>query len=272
MKKIFLIGLLALGLAHKSEAQLISNGNFEFWPSGCPYNISPNSWTNFSTQLGPDQAGNCAGTVLSVQGNSHMNLVWHSAIGLIEGAKQIVQGLIIGRTYHLNFYAINDQGLYSYGDPAFLEIYLDSTVIFTTPELVSGGSWTSYSIQFTANSNSKTIGFKIKPGSTGTSGSVGIDSVTLFNPNSSNNLVNDHIINIYPNPFHSTATIQSAVHLNQASIVMYHAVGQQVNQWDHISGQNISISRENLPQGLYFICIKEGNKILAIEKVNIVDR
>ena len=74
-------------------AQVINNPSFELWPTtSCPYNVAPTGWTNYSTSLGPDQAGTCAGTIVSQQGNSHMNLVWYTGSALAEGARQLITG------------------------------------------------------------------------------------------------------------------------------------------------------------------------------------
>ena len=39
----------------------------------------------------------------------------------------------------------------------------------------------------------------------------------------------------------------------------------------NISGKTISLSRVNLPSGIYFIRITEENKIIAVEKLIITD-
>lgn len=272
MKTKLLIGLIALCITNNSNGQIIVNGNFELWPSGCPYNIAPNNWTNFSTSLGPDQAGSCAGTVISYQGSSHMNLVWYSSNGLFEGANQAITGLTIGTIYQMGFYAINDQGLYSFGDPVILDVYLGSSVIFSTPELFSGGAWTAYSLNFTATSTSETIGFKVKAGISGTSGSVGVDAVTINNPTSVKTMVQDNEIKIYPNPFYSSTTLQTDKPLKNASLTVYNSFGQTVKQIDNLAGQTIVFYRDNLPSGLYFVRLKEENKIIAADKLVITDQ
>jgi hypothetical protein len=70
-----------------------------------------------------------------------MNLVWWSGTGLLEGAAEAITSLVPGNSYQVSFHAINDQGLYSYGDPAFLEASINGDVLLTTPELFSGQPW-----------------------------------------------------------------------------------------------------------------------------------
>ena len=207
LKKTIITLVAGLLLTVTSQGQTLTNGDFESWPSGCPYNVAPDGWTNFSTSLGPDQAGSCAGTVTSYHGTSHMNLVWYSGSGLIEGAVQTITGLTPGASCEVNFYAINDQGLYSYGDPVILDVYLDNGLFYSTPELLSGGNWTSYTILFTASATHQTLGFKVRDGSTGTSGSVGVDYVTLNGTLNTNDLSQANDFNIYPNPFQNEVIV-----------------------------------------------------------------
>jgi len=260
--------LAVLITASTSIGQTLINGDFESWPSGCPYNVAPDGWTNFSTSLGPDQAGSCAGTVTSHQGSSHMNLVWYSVNGLNEGAIQTITGLTAGASYEINFYAINDQGLYSYGDPAFLDVYLDNAVIYSTPELISGGNWTSYTVLFIASATTHSIGFKVRDGSTGTSGSVGVDAVSINGSQSSNNLLLENKFEIYPNPFNNelTVTIPEQT-FSDASISIHNTLGQTVFDKQYFKNESKkTIDMKMLPGGIYFIDLMVDGKI-SIRKI-----
>jgi hypothetical protein len=44
-----------------------------------------------------------------------------------------------------------------------------------------------------------------------------------------------------------------------------------VKQVTNISGNNVTLARENLSSGLYFIRLTEENKIIAAEKLIIID-
>ena len=277
MKKIsfnaiqLIVMVLLFTMCTSVQGQVIVNGDFELWPAGCPYNVAPNGWTNFSTSLGPDQAGTCAGSVVSHQGNSHMNLVWYSSNGLKEGATQMISGLTIGAVCEIEFYAINDQGLYSFGDPAILDFYVDSTVVFTTPELFSGGAWTAYTVSFTPTATSQKIGFRVKYGTSGTSGCVGIDAVSVLNPTGTEDISGERELRVYPNPFSTSATVQTDKTLNNAMLTLYDAFGRQVLQMDNITGRSITLQRENLATGVYSIRLTEGNKLLATQRILITE-
>lgn len=76
---------------------------------------------------------------------------------------------------------------------------------------------------------------------------------------------------IFPNPFISSTTIRTIDNLNNASLAVCNSYGQMVKQVNNISGQTVSLSRDNLPIGLYFIRLTEGDKIIAVEKLGITD-
>jgi hypothetical protein len=79
------------------------------------------------------------------------------------------------------------------------------------------------------------------------------------------------IFSIFPNPFISSTTIQTINNLKNATLTICNAYGQIVKQVKNISGQTVSLSRENLPSGLYFIRLTEEDKIMSVEKLIITD-
>lgn len=83
--------------------------------------------------------------------------------------------------------------------------------------------------------------------------------------------ITKNVFSIFPNPFGSTATIQTNGNLKNATLTICNTYGQIVNQIIHITGKQVHISRNNLPSGLYFILLTEENKIMAVEKLVIID-
>lgn len=79
------------------------------------------------------------------------------------------------------------------------------------------------------------------------------------------------IFSIFPNPFISSTTIQTIGNLKNATLTICNSYGQTVKQVKNISGQTISVSRDNFPSGLYFIRLTEENRITAVEKLIIGD-
>jgi len=82
---------------------------------------------------------------------------------------------------------------------------------------------------------------------------------------------NKDIFSVFPNPFISSTTIQTIGTLQNATLTIYNSFGQAIKQVKNISGQTVSISRDNLASGLYFIRLTEENKIIAVEKLIITD-
>ena len=87
-----------------------------------------------------------------------------------------------------------------------------------------------------------------------------------FNADSINNT-----LSIFPNPLVSSATIQANANLNNATLTIYNSYGQALKQIKNISGQTVSLSRNNLPRGLYFLGLTEENKIIGVKKLIITD-
>jgi hypothetical protein len=80
----------------------------------------------------------------------------------------------------------------------------------------------------------------------------------------------EETISVYPNPFCSETTLQSDKVFKDATLTIYNLYGQTVKQIKNISGQTITLYRDNLPGGLYFINLTQGNKTFT-DKLVIAD-
>jgi hypothetical protein len=78
-------------------------------------------------------------------------------------------------------------------------------------------------------------------------------------------------ISIFPNPFSSTTTLQTDEFFKNATLTVHNSLGQTVKQIKNISGQTVTLSRDNLPSGLYFLRLTEENKTIAVDKLVITD-
>jgi uncharacterized repeat protein (TIGR03803 family) len=76
---------------------------------------------------------------------------------------------------------------------------------------------------------------------------------------------------ISPNPFSGQTTLQANDRFENASLVIFNSIGQLVKQMDDLSGETIIFDRDNLPEGLYFIRLTQGNKVIAMDKLLITD-
>src|ERR1051325_5159377 len=66
---------------------------------------------------------------------------------------------------------------------------------------------------------------------------------------------------ISPNPFSTLTTLQTSISLDNATLILFNSFGEQVKQLENISGNEIILQIENLPSGLYFIQLKEKDKV-----------
>jgi hypothetical protein len=76
---------------------------------------------------------------------------------------------------------------------------------------------------------------------------------------------------IHPNPFSITTTLQTDKALEDATLVVFNFFGQVVKQINNLSGQEIVLHRDNLPGGLYFVRLMQGDEVIATEKLIITD-
>jgi hypothetical protein len=76
---------------------------------------------------------------------------------------------------------------------------------------------------------------------------------------------------IFPNPFTSQTTLQIDKSLANSSLTLYNSLGQQVKQVNNISGQTVTLHRDNLPSGLYYLQLTQDNKTIATDKLVIAD-
>jgi SprB repeat/Secretion system C-terminal sorting domain len=83
---------------------------------------------------------------------------------------------------------------------------------------------------------------------------------------------NHNKFQIFPNPFSVQTDIRTENILANATLILLNSFGQVVKQIDNLFGQEIILHRDNLPSGLYFVRLIEGNKTIVADKLVIVDR
>lgn len=77
-------------------------------------------------------------------------------------------------------------------------------------------------------------------------------------------------VSIYPNPFSAETKVYSEKHFNDLTIKIFDLRGQMVKQVEHQNGTEISLQRDDLLDGIYFIQLIEGNRIIGMRKVIVV--
>ena len=76
-------------------------------------------------------------------------------------------------------------------------------------------------------------------------------------------------IKIFPQPFSTHTTLWIAEPLKNATLTVENIFGQTVKQIKNINGQTITLYRDNLPNGIYFIHLTQDNKVIATNKIVI---
>jgi hypothetical protein len=64
-------------------------------------------------------------------------------------------------------------------------------------------------------------------------------------------------LSLFPNPFHSTTTLQLPHSFSKATLKIYNTLGSLVNE-QSISGKSAVINREGLRDGIYFVVVNDG--------------
>lgn len=83
--------------------------------------------------------------------------------------------------------------------------------------------------------------------------------------------IKNNFINIYPNPFCRQTILQADNQLTNAILTVDNCIGQTVKQILNISGQTVTLHRDNLPSGLYFVRLTQDNKVIATNKLLITN-
>lgn len=78
-------------------------------------------------------------------------------------------------------------------------------------------------------------------------------------------------VSVYPNPFSTQTVLQTENLLHNAILTVGNYLGQTVKQFVIRNSSTFVICRDNLPSGLYFIRLTEGNKTITTDKLVITD-
>jgi hypothetical protein len=78
-------------------------------------------------------------------------------------------------------------------------------------------------------------------------------------------------LNIYPNPCQTKTSLYSKTVLHNAKIEVVNYLGQTVIKKENLSGQIITLDRDNLPAGVYSIKLFEDGQSLGISKLIFTD-
>lgn len=99
----------------------------------------------------------------------------------------------------------------------------------------------------------------------------GLEYINKSNTVSIPNIADQNTVSIYPNPFNNYTTVQLNIPATHLTFELYNISGQQVNTYYHTSGNNLTINKGNLPNGIYFIHLLQNNNNKVVKKLIITD-
>lgn len=83
--------------------------------------------------------------------------------------------------------------------------------------------------------------------------------------------IQTEIIRISPNPMIAQTTLFVDKIMQSATVTVYNAFGQQVKQINNVCGHSVTLFREDLPNGLYSVILTQGQRIIAMKKLVIME-
>lgn len=198
-RKLSIIVISAMGLAlltsGMAEANLVTNGGFDFYTGSAPKdyfsNVLPTDWTGyfFDTIDAPSTADDPSSPGLYVypgfpatspQGGNFVQA--DSTPGLSGPITQMINGLSVGQSYNLSFYQAAGQEYLATGATTDQwEVSLGSDTQYSTlMSVASGGKylWNLQTMSFTASSASELLSF-IALGTGGDPPQIFLDGVDM---------------------------------------------------------------------------------------------
>lgn len=79
-----------------------------------------------------------------------------------------------------------------------------------------------------------------------------------FNPVTGNNQVSESYL--APNPLKTTACLNLAAPVTNADLKIYNIFGELVKTMKNVSGSSITITRDDMPTGTYFLCLNQNTQ------------
>lgn len=146
-----------------------------------------------------------------------------------------------------------------------------ATYVWTLP---SGATGTSSTNSITVNYGASAVSGDITVSGNNTYGVGNISTLNIM-VNVCTGVVESVLGNsellIYPNPFSLWTSFTTVDYLNNATLTVDNCFGQTVKQIKNISGQTVTLFRDNLPSGVYFVRLTQDGKTFSADKLVITD-
>jgi uncharacterized repeat protein (TIGR01451 family) len=96
-----------------------------------------------------------------------------------------------------------------------------------------------------------------------------ITSNSIVNPLAFKKISSQNYLNVFPNPFKEATTITMHQELEDAELLIYSVLGQEMGRMKKISGNEIKVNRNNLASGVYSFKIIQNQTIISNGKLII---
>ncbi len=256
MKRLLLLVLSLISFASYSQ---ILNGSFE---NGSGGDISSWQWTCAAQSFNSAPAGG---------GNWSIQVFGGNLQGCFPGyAYQKISSITNGQSFILS-------GL-GYGDSSPVGIFFGSinngVINLQAGATTLSTSWDLLSIQSSFNLLSGDTAVVVLFGgvATGPIQTFGyFDLINLQQVTGISDVEQKHFIKIFPMPFSNNTILHTENNFKNATLTIYNSVGQQVKEMINLSGNKITLQREKLQSGIYFVRLTQDNKIVATDKLIITE-
>jgi len=96
-------------------------------------------------------------------------------------------------------------------------------------------------------------------------------TIRLQNATNTTDVIKNNAFSVFPNPFSNYTTLHTNHLLKDATLRVYNTCGQEVKEIRNISGQSVTLNREYLTSGVYYVRLTENNITLKVDKLVITD-
>ena len=290
--KLQLLTVLLSTLVSSEILGQIPNNGFENWTTVGSY-MDPNGWaTPNSLSTGsfyavtraadpyPTSVGNYS---VRIENNTSL-LANFSGLGIV-----MTGGLVAPHpAFPITGHPTSLTGYYKFlpqnTDTMYINIifFLNGTGVasgkLTTTSIAA--NWTSFNVPMLAYSSADSAHIIIAAYNADGPNNIPYGNSVLFVDNLNfDNLITNGIsvvkkinnLSVFPNPLSTQTILQLDDFLNNATLTVYNSFGQTVKEIQNISGQTVTLIRDNLASGLYFIRLKEENKVITADRLVITD-
>ncbi|MBL7892222.1 MAG: T9SS type A sorting domain-containing protein, partial [Bacteroidia bacterium] len=131
------------------------------------------------------------------------------------------------------------------------------------PLTVASSGFSTANVVFSISSGVVYQSVILTPGNGG--GSIDDACVTAIDDRG----INNPFINLYPNPFSSSCTVELSNGFMIKEIYLYNTLGQKLNTNITINGNIGVVQRGNLLKGLYLLSVKDINGHISAQRVYV---